>query len=139
MNTGSSVAPFRHAFDEVISPLSGIFRRQADALLDLRACALSRSTPGRCVACYFALFAATSAREVVSSLCPLKNWLENEIEVVARNETDTVLETVPLRLEAEDLESYCRGVMDEMREDRVHPGASVLLEFRFKDEGRTAA
>lgn len=118
--------------DTIIRPLGPVFARQADALLDLRECAVARSRPGRCVACYFRLFEASRAAEVIARLCPLRAWLETQIEVVARDEAETLLETLPLRLEAGDLETFCRAMMDEMREDRAHPGSHLVLEFRFK-------
>jgi hypothetical protein len=58
--------------------------------------------------------------------------LEAQIEIVARDDAETLLETLPLRLEAGDLETFCRSVMDEMREDRAHPASQLVLEFRFK-------
>lgn len=118
--------------DEVIRPLGASFSRQADTLLDLRESALTRARPGLCVACYFRLFGATRAEEAIARLCPLRAWLETQIEVVARDDSESVLETLPLRLEAEDLETYCRSVMAAMREDRAHPGSNLILEFRFK-------
>lgn len=121
-----------HAFDPVLAPLAETFRRQADTLLDLRACALNKTRPGRCVACYFAL-QAVAAERIIAKLCPLRNWLETHIEVVATDETARPLEAFPLYLaDAEDLESYCRRTMSEFHENRAYPAANINLAFRYK-------
>lgn len=115
--------------DHAIAPLAAPLRHQADTLLTLRECALRRTLPGRCVSCYFRL--ATSARPE-ADLAPLRSWLESEIEIVAKDASAQVLETLPLRLEGDDLETCCRQTMDAMRDDRVHPTALLALSFRFK-------
>jgi hypothetical protein len=121
-----------HAFDPVLAPLAEPFCRQADTLLDLRACALNKVRPGRCVACYFALQAAAAER-AIARLCPLRTWLETHIEVVASDEAARPLEAFPLRLTgSEDLEAYCRRTMAEFHENRVYPAASINLAFRYK-------
>jgi hypothetical protein len=120
------------AFDPVLAHLAEPFCRQADTLLDLRACVLNSTHPGRCVACYFALQAAAAERAIVR-LCPLRNWLETHIEVVASDETARQLESFPLQLtETEDLETYCRRTMAEFHENRAYGTASINLAFRYK-------
>ncbi len=121
-----------HAFDPVLAPLAEAFCRQADTLLDLRACVQAGTRPGRCVACYFALQAAAAER-AIARLCPLRTWLESHIEVVASDEAARALEAFPLQLsDAEDLESYCRRTMSEFHENRAYPAATINLAFRFK-------
>lgn len=121
-----------HAFDPVLAPLAAPFRRQADTLLDLRACASNKIRPGRCVACYFALQAAAAAERAIAKLCPLRTWLETHIEVVASDEGARPIETFPLQLsEAEDLETYCRRTMAEFHENRVYGATSINLAFRY--------
>ncbi|CAM3001523.1 hypothetical protein [Rariglobus hedericola] len=121
-----------HAFDPVLAPLAEPFCRQADTLLDLRACASSKTRPGRCVACYFALQTAAAAR-VIAKLCPLRNWLETHIEVVASDESSRPLEAFPLQLsESEDLETYCRRTMAEFHENRAYGSTGINLAFRYK-------
>ena len=71
-----------HAFEPVLAPLAEHFCRPADTLLDLRACVLYSTRPGRCVACYFSLQTAAAER-AIAKLCPLRTWLETHIEVVA--------------------------------------------------------
>lgn len=121
-----------HAFDPVLAPLAEPFCRQADTLLDLRACALNKTRPGRCVACYFALQAAAAER-LIAKLCPLRTWLETHIEVVASDESAQPLEAFPLQLsDAEDLETYCRRTMAEFHENRAYGTAGINLAFRYK-------
>lgn len=121
-----------HAFDPVLASLAEPFCRQADTLLDLRSCAMNKVRPGRCVACYFELQSAAAER-VISKLCPLRNWLETHIEVVASDETARPLEAFPLQLtEAEDLETYCRRTMAEFHENRAYETRSINLAFRYK-------
>ena len=122
-----------HAFDPVLAPLAESFCRQADTILDLRACVMANTRPGRCVACYFALQAAAAER-AIAKLCPLRTWLENNIEVVASDASERQLEAFPLQLsESEDLETYCRRTMAEFHENRVYEVASVNLAFRYKN------
>ena len=126
------------AFDPVLATLAQPFRRQADMLLDLRECVATGTKPGRCVTCYFALH-QTAAEAAMARLCPLRNWLENHIEIVARDEESRLLETLPLRLEAvEDLESYCHRVMAEFRENRTYDSAHIQLGFRYREAMRAA-
>lgn len=121
-----------HAFEPVLAPLVEVFCREADTLLDLRACALNKTRPGRCVACYFAL-QAVAAERVIAKLCPLRCWLETHIEVVASDGAARPLEAFPLSLAGEDdLEMYCRRMMDEFHENRVYSAARINLAFRYK-------
>lgn len=116
----------------MLSPLAEPFRRQADALLDLRECALRGAHPGRCVACYFRLLEAAPPR-TFDRLCPLCRWLENHIEVVVCDGECRLLESFPLRLaDAADLRDYCHAVMAEMRENRVYDSEHINLEFRYR-------
>ena len=121
-----------HAFDPVIAPLAEPFRRHADTLLDLRACVLAGTRPGRCVACYFALQQAAAER-AIARLCPLRDWLESNIEVVASDATARPLETLPLQLaDTGDLETYCRRTMAEFHENRSYETDRINLAFRYK-------
>lgn len=81
--------------------------------------------------CYFRLQGAANPQSK-SALVPLRFWLESNIEVVAKGSQDQLLETLPLRLDASDLEGYCRGVMAQIREDRVYRLPQVTLEFQYK-------
>ena len=121
-----------YAFEPVLAPRAEHFCRHADTLLDLRACVLNSTRPGRCVACYFSLQAAAAER-AISQLCPLRNWLETHIEVVASDHAARPLETFPLQLSrSEDLEGYCRRTMAEFQEDRAYSTSAINLAFRYK-------
>jgi hypothetical protein len=49
-------------------------------------------------------------------LFPLRSWLESNIEIVARDKKERVIEKLPLTLDSTDLQSYCHQLMDEFRE-----------------------
>jgi hypothetical protein len=117
--------------ESVIAQLCSLFARQADELIDLHDHALKRVRPGLCVQCYFRLQSAADPRSK-GALVPLRSWLESNIEVVAKGSQDQVLETLPLRLEAPDLEGYCRELMADFREDRAYRLPQVTLEFQYK-------
>jgi hypothetical protein len=115
----------------VIGQLCPLFAHQADELIDLHEHVRKRVRPGRCVQCYFRLQGAANPRSK-GALVLLRSWLESNIEVVAKGSQDQVLETVPLRLDAADLEGYCRGVMAQFREDRAYRFPQLILEFQYK-------
>ena len=123
--------PLADSFDPVLAPLAAPFRREADTLLDLRDCVVNEVRPGRCVACYFAL-QSSAAERAIAALCPLRQWLEERIEVVAFGASREALETLPLNLEGENLEGFCREVMAEFQENRAYALDSIQLEFRYK-------
>jgi hypothetical protein len=117
--------------DAVISGLCPLFSRYGDEILDLRSCTQQRVRPGLCVSCYFQLYAkADSASQ--TALFPLRAWLESNIEVVAKDKKEKVLEQLPLTLDSLDLQSYCNQLMDEFRENRVYSTDVLSLEFRYK-------
>ncbi|MGH8017003.1 MAG: hypothetical protein ACREIA_01725 [Opitutaceae bacterium] len=127
------------SLDQLIGALASPFRWQADALLDLRECALGRKKPGRCVACYF-LLRETASDALLAELCPLRRWLEEHVEVVATADQAKPVETLPLNLaNSSDLESYCRSIMADFREDRVLDAARVDLGFRYRESAGEAA
>lgn len=127
------------AFDPVLATLAQPFQRQADTLLDLRECVQTASKPGRCVRCYFALH-QSAAETAIGRLCPLRNWLETNIEIVAHDAEARLLETLPLRLEEEtDLETYCHRVMEEFRDNRSYDSARINIGFRYREAAVHAA
>lgn len=117
--------------NEVLVPLSGAFRRQADALLDLRESALTKQNPGRCISCYFKLFNAARG-DGMQRLTALRKWLEHNLVVVAKDDQDRLLERIPLDLSDSDLESCCMRMMREVLYDRAYPGERIELRFAFK-------
>lgn len=116
--------------NQILGPLTKSFFRKADDLLDLYSAALTRSRAGRCVACYFKLH---GVGEPETLLYPLKTWIEANIEVVAKDAQNTILEQLPLKLDASNLEAYCQDVIHEFRTNRVYPSPNLTLEFRFKE------
>jgi len=117
--------------DRILGLLAKDFFRKTDDLLDLHSAALTRSHPGRCVACYFKLY-EVGEPHTETLLYPLKTWIEANIEVVAKDARDTIVEQFPLKLDASDLEAYCQDVIHEFRTNRVYPSPNLALEFRFK-------
>ncbi len=75
----------------------------------------------------------------MARLCPLRRWLETHIEVVAHDEEESPLEALPLRLAADDLETYCREVMEEFQQNRVYAAPQITLSFRFRSDDARAA
>jgi hypothetical protein len=117
--------------DQLLAPLAAPLRRAADQLLDFRSAARAGTTPGRCIRCYFELLAAAPS-SVQPRLTPLRAWLEARIEAAATDAEGKLLETLPVTLDAEDLESCCRRLMREMTENRVYPTPLINLGFRYK-------
>lgn len=122
---------FATDLDSLLAPLAAPLRRAADSLLDLREAARTGTTPGRCIRCYFNLLAAAPAAEQ-PRLTPLRAWLEARIEAAATDADGHLLETIPVVLDTEDLESCCRRLMREMTENRVHATPHINLGFRYK-------
>lgn len=116
---------------EVLVPLCGPFRRQADCLLDLHELTREGGAPGRCVQCFFRLLGASEAKEE-PALTPLRRWIEEHITITIEAGGGHA-GTLPVRLEAPDLDSFCRGVMNFVREDTAIQDARVELSFRYKE------
>ncbi len=127
-------AQFLH---EVLVPLSDAFYKQADAILDLREHALTKQNPGRCVSCYFKLFSAAKG-DKVRRLQALRKWLETNLVVVARDERDRMLESIPLFLDDGDLESFCQRMLQEVVHNRVYKSERIELQFAFKGDSLAA-
>ena len=121
--------------DPLLAPLAAPLRRAADSLLELREAARSGSTPGRCIRCYFQLLAVDS-RDVQTRITQLRVWLENHIEAEACDADGHLLEVLPVRLDADDLETCCRGIMREMHEDRAYDTPNIQMSFRYKTLAR---
>ena len=123
---------FQKRFDQILGPLSQRLFREADSILDLRGAALTRQHPGRCIECYFKLYGIADP-DSGSLLYPLKVWIESNIEVIAKDGREQILEQLPLRLDAPDLEAYCQEVIHEFRTNRVYPAQNLTFEFRYKE------
>ena len=117
--------------DALLAPLAAPLRRSADHLLDLRSAARTGTTPGLCIRCYFELLAAAPSA-VQPRLTPLRAWMEARIEAAATDAEGRLLETLPVSLDSEDLESCCRRLMREMTENRAYATSLINLDFRYK-------
>ncbi len=124
--------------DSLLASLASPLRRASDSLLDLREAARSGTAPGRCIRCYFNLLAAAPRAEQ-PRLTPLRAWLEARIEAAATDGEGRLLETLPVHLDTEDLESCCRRLMREVTEDRAHAAPHIRLGFRFTAAAIAAA
>jgi hypothetical protein len=122
----------RPPFDQLLGSLCDRFAHQADALLDLRNSAIHRTKPGLCVSCYFKLFGHAD-ENAMSLLCPLRSWIETNIEVIATDHRERIIEQLPVKLDAPDLDAYCQEVIHEFRENRVYSTPNLTLEFRYKE------
>ena len=119
------------SIQSLLEPLCGAFAKEADALLDIRECLLLKERPGRCVDCYFRLLERAHGEEG-RELSGLRRCLESHVEVVAQDEEKRLLERLPLRLEREDLQTYCERMMEAFVKDRTYPAKRIELCFQFK-------
>jgi len=126
------------SIDPALRILAPVASRWADDLLDLRDAALTAGNPGTCVRCYYAIYGRIADRWE-DKVLPLRRWLENHVEIVAKDELDNELERLPISLNGRDLESYCEEMMMEFRENRAYPSDAIRLSFRFRDGIAAAA
>lgn len=120
--------------DDVLGEVAsnGIRGAAADALLDLRDAVLARRDAGDCLGCYFKILGYYGERSP-GRVTPLRQWLEAHLELVARVPGVGELERIPLRLESEDLEGFCVGMMNRIREERSYPYSMIELCVGFRD------
>lgn len=117
--------------EPLLGPLVQNSARRADVVLDLLDAAKNQRMPGRCVRCYFDLLVDQHSLPAVE-LNALRHWLEQHIEVVARDQKDTLLERMPLQLHSDDLETYCHSMMEGVMKDRAYTSSAIDLRFEFK-------
>ena len=106
-------------------------KEEADALLDLWEGLRKNRFPGRCIGCYFRLF-AKARLSTRSRLDRLRHCLEDHLEIIVFDEDRGELERLPVNLEGDDLELYCREIMQEFMDNPQYVGRSILLCFDFK-------
>jgi len=116
--------------DTILSPLASRACRAADEILDLRQAAKDRRNPGACVRCYFKIYDQLPEPDN-SFLDGLKNWIESHVVVVVRDAWEQELERVPVQLTNNDLESYCRSLMEVFHQDRSYNSPRLQLQFEF--------
>jgi hypothetical protein len=122
----------KHAIDDLLAPVARDFRHAADEILDLRTAVLKRSDPGDCLDCYFKIFNVAKARNP-EPLRQLRCWLEENLEVVAKDGEARELERLPISLHHEDMQSFCQEVMVEFRENRNYLEPTIELSLRFSE------
>lgn len=120
------------ALDTVLAPLAPVFRGQIDILLDLRENALHAKNAGACIASYFDLLQSATPLNR-QELRSLKNWLEDNIHILARDAQGNPLETLPLSLHGSSLENYCQSIITDFQEDRVYQTPAISITFLYKD------
>lgn len=128
--------------DHILASLAKPLGQLSDTLLDLRQWAHSPTRAGSCIKAYFDLVGeAPQTPEVARSLAALRNWLENRLNILVFDSTRAVcLDTLPLGLSDEtDLEQYCHGAMQRLRDDRCHDAPQLRLEFSFARTSKVAA
>jgi hypothetical protein len=122
---------FNFSLEDALVSIAPHFSKQADALLDLRDYGIKRQHPGKCVDCYFQLHSDAAPSEL-QNLAPLREWLERNIEIVAADQKQNLLEKIPLRLDGQNLEAFCHKVINLLRSDRAFETPMVSLDFAFK-------
>ena len=58
---------------------------------DLRAAALERKDPGKCLYCYFQLRNSRNS-QIDETMAPLESWLENHLEIIAKSSDSDEME-----------------------------------------------
>ena len=120
------------SIDQALSPMARILKHRADELLDLRAAALERKDPGTCLYCYFQLRNSRNS-QIDAMMAPLKNWLENHLEIIAKDADSDVLEHIAVNLNWRDIEHYCENLVEDFRKNHCSKYRNqVELVFQFK-------
>lgn len=128
--------------DRILASLAEPLGDIANTLLDLRRWACCPNCAGSCVKAYFELVGeAPSTPEVTRALASLRHWLESRLDIRVFDSQRTVwLDTLPLALSDEtDLERYCHGAMQRLRDDRCLDSLHLRLEFSFSQTSESAA
>lgn len=121
------------SIDPVIAPIAATIAQCANDLLDLREAANARQHPGKCVSCYYKVMGIAERNRSKAGVGPLKHWLEKNLEIIAEDESSQVLERFPVKLTDDDLESFCKRVMDLVHFDRGYAAKHICLRFEFRD------
>ena len=128
--------------DTILGPVAEAFRGEADTLLDLRKAALQQRDAGLCLRCYFKIRERSTATPAPARkrrpLAGPRAWVERTPEIVARDHSLSELERLPVRIETDDLESFCEEVMREFQENRAYEGDWIELSVAFKEDAAPA-
>lgn len=104
----------------------------ADSVLDFREAVQGLSDPGKCVSCYYRIYSAIDEKGA-DALGILRRWIEENLQVVARDGRENELERIPVRLEEESLEGYCHRIMSQILQDRAYDASAIELNFAYHD------
>ncbi len=123
--------------EDILSPVAQASSGCADFILDLRDAMVAGENAGKCVSCYFAIY-HRMAVQLGSDLLPLEKWIQRHIEISVSGAGGDLLERMPVIFHpGEDLETFCRRMMDEVSSDRVYEDKHLQLSFAFV--GNTAS
>lgn len=121
--------------DRILAALAReVTSRESDLLLDLRDASQIAGAAGSCVSGYFVLLEVLATKPAAQvALEELRIWLEEHLKLeVLDDERHQALESMPLHLSgAADLESFCHGAMDRLRQDRCHSAGRLRLQIGF--------
>jgi len=128
----------KNPIDEALKPVARhCSASAADDLLDLREAALERARPGECLQCYFRIFGRLN-RQKAEPMNPLRQWMEENLEVIALDDQQQELERLPISLHAESLEAFCREMMAEFHFNRAYPASRIELSVAFRKASQAA-
>ena len=119
--------------EDLIKPVAKQMPFCADTILDLRTALVSRQHPGKCVACFFKILAPACQIEKTNSLVPLRSWLEENLEIVVKDDSTSELERLSINLLEDDLETFCQKVMTQIHYDRSYASKQISLHFAYKE------
>lgn len=118
--------------DPALGALELIHEQAADAILDFRESALSRTNAGRCINSYFNILGA-ARDDGARPISVLRNWIERHVIIVVSDERSRELERLPVHLESENLQSFCHRVLTVMWLDRAYQNTSFEFRFEYAD------
>ena len=123
------------SIEQALSPVTRILKHRANELLDLREAALARKDPGKCLHCYFQLRNSHNSRhsKLDEMMTPLKIWLENHLEIIAKGPESDELERIAVNLNWNDIDHYCENLVEDFRKNHLSSYRSKIeLVFQFK-------
>ena len=119
--------------DEALRSVAVTSGTAADAVLDFRESLRSRTDAGQCLHCYFKIFGSRRSHQT-RAMMVLREWIERQLVIVVRDEEQRELERLKVRLEEEDLDSYCHRVSKLLRHDRAYLIPRLEVEFVYAEQ-----
>ena len=100
--------------------------------LDLRDAALRRTDPGQCLHGYFQLRNSRHSN-IDEMIKPLKVWLENHLEIIAKGPDHRDLQRIAVKLDWKNINQYCENLIEDFRNNQCrNHRRPVELIFQFK-------